>query len=272
MNEWTAFPPQGFQSGPTWKRHGKKWLPTFFVVLAGGLFLGGGASLCFGAPSVSENEHWRQRTEQDSTITTDSRSIFIGEDAETGDHVIRVTPPRQQPTQQPSIPYIIPEVGVPWPSGGEQGGLYPPGGENNGGLYPPLRPDRPAPPDSSVPGRPTSPPFGGNPGGLSPSSPPTHPYPGVRPNPQPGQPPDVKPGMPPQRPQRPDAGQPGRPGRPNRPPAWRPNRVPGQGGAPYAGGAFVYQPGRELPRHPVRDHPYAPLGPSGPIVLPPNRH
>lgn len=271
MNEWTVFPPHGAQSGPAWKRHGKKWLPALFVVLAGGL-LGDGASVCFGAPTVSSNEYWQHGPGQDNTITNNSQSIFIGEDAETGDRVVRVTPPRQQPAQQPSIPYIIPEINVPWPSNGEQGGLYPPEGGNNGGLYPPLRPDRPVPPDASAPGRPTYPPFGGGSGGLPPSSPPTHPYPGTQPNLQPGQPPAVNPGMPPQGFQRPDAGRPGRPGQPNRPSSWRPNGLPGQNGAPYAGGAFVYQPGRELPRRPVPNHPYAPLGSSGPIVLPPNRH
>lgn len=268
MTEWTAFPPQGAQ--PAWKRRGKHWLLNIFVVLAGGVFLSGFASVCFGSPVVPTNETWRQRTEQNSVITNDSQSIFIGEDAGTGDHIIRVTPPRQQPTQQPSIPYIIPEINVPWSSGGDQGSLYPSEGGNNGGLYPPMRPDRPAPPAfSPTPGRPAYPPFGGETGGLPPSPP--HLYPGTRPNPQPGQPPAVNPGMPmPPQGIRPDPVQPWRPD-PNRPSAWRPDGIPGQGGAPNAGGAFVYQPGRELPRRPMQNHPYAPLGPSGPVVLPPNR-
>lgn len=285
MNEQKVFPPSTAQGETVCERHDKKLSPKFFAALAGGVFWGGLVSGYLEAAPISAPESRQQDMERNSTITNNSQSIFIGEDAETGDRVIRVTPPRQPATQQPSIPYVIPEVSVPWQSGGGQGNQYPPEGGNNGGIYPPQRPDRPLPPGSSYPDspfprpdRPSFPPDSGGNGAPSPSHPSTRPpYPGGTPSrpDQPGRPPaGGNWGAPPHGTPKPDAGRPGYPGQPGGPsawrPTWRPQWIPGQSN-PNAGGAFVYQPGRELPRYPANNHPYAPLGPSGPVVLPPNR-
>ena len=273
MNKQKAFPPSMTQGGTVCERRDRKLLPRLFVVLAGSVFLGGLVPDSLGAAPVSTPQNRQQDVERNSTITNNSQSIFIGEDEETGDRVIRVTPPRQPATQQPYIPYVIPEVSVPWQPGGDQ---YPPGWGNNGGMYPPQRPDRPLPPGSSFPqpDRPPYPPGSGGSDTSSPSYPSVRPpYPGGTPTP-PGRPPaGGNWGIPPYGPPWPDAGRPGQPGQPGDPswrPTWRPQWTPGQSG-PNVGGAFVYQPGRELPRYPVNNHPYAPLGPSGTVVLPPNR-
>ena len=148
MNKQKAFPPSMTQGGTVCERRDRKLLPRLFVVLAGSVFLGGLVPDSLGAAPVSTPQNRQQDVERNSTITNNSQSIFIGEDEETGDRVIRVTPPRQPATQQPYIPYVIPEVSVPWQPGGDQ---YPPGWGNNGGMYPPQRPDRPLPPGSSFP-------------------------------------------------------------------------------------------------------------------------
>ena len=113
MNKQKAFPPSMTQGGTVCERRDRKLLPRLFVVLAGSVFLGGLVPDSLGAAPVSTPQNRQQDVERNSTITNNSQSIFIGEDEETGDRVIRVTPPRQPATQQPYIPYVIPEVSVP---------------------------------------------------------------------------------------------------------------------------------------------------------------
>lgn len=241
-----------------------------------------GALLCWSASHAVEACAASARDNVDrgsSTVTTDSQSIFIGKDPDTGDDVIRVTPRRQPEQQQPQMPYIVPEVTVPWTPYDQQHNTYPPhgGSGNGGGMYPPYppSPDRPIPPDRpdypNPPDRPDHPnrpdhPWQPSHGGLQP-----------RPPDRPDGPPHDTPYPPPDRPD-----YPGRPGHGDggwnpggwngrsgwRPPAWRPGQ--NRPDRPAGGGVFVYQPGREFPRFPRGNSPYAPLGPSGPIILPPS--
>lgn len=96
---------------------------------------------------------------------------FIGTDPETGDSVMRITPPPPPPSPaQPSIPYIVPQVDMnDWqnqpsrppivvPPGQYPPGYYPPGNYPPG-YYPPPRPLPPGqyPPGIYPPPRPLPP-------------------------------------------------------------------------------------------------------------------
>lgn len=114
-------------------------------------------------------------------IDQNSGSIYVGRDAQ-GDEVVRVTPPRQPMTPQPVIPYIIPQVDVPWTPNLGPRPPRPPYQPGYPGPVPPQRPFPPGvlPPDAGTPGRPP----GMIPGIPSQPSRPTPPN--WRPSPPPG--------------------------------------------------------------------------------------
>lgn len=67
--------------------------------------------------------------EHDISLSTERPQVFIGRDPETGDEIMTVTPPPPQPQPQTSIPYIFPQVDVPYP---QNSGTNPPAGPSSG--------------------------------------------------------------------------------------------------------------------------------------------
>lgn len=220
----------------------------------------------------------QQSGAQENNATSPPQSgIFIGTDPQTGDSVISVTQPRQPQQPQPQIPYIVPEVHTTWPPRTDQGGFNQ-GGYNPGGSWQPNQPYPPRPPRPPYPPDMGSRPEPGRPTPSLPGDRPSPPPPGDRPTPPPGgntPPPPGGPGS---------SGGPSGPGGPGdssqlpppppprpQPPAWNQPPYPPTGGQYGQGNPFVYQPGMKLPSRPYGDRPYAPAGPSGPIIVPPRR-